>query len=83
MAEKLLIAKALHLENFNSPYHTVAKLLDVMLKGSAHDIFAADVFYHNRCLQNISRLSKRSEKDPMIDLVLHHIETILRIYLIG
>ena len=72
VAEKLLLAKDIHLNNINSAYHTSSKSLDIMLKGSAVDLYAAEIFYHNRCLQNFSRVSHKFEKNPMVDVVLNH-----------
>ena len=72
VAEKLLLAKDIHLNNINSAYHTSSKSLDIMLKGSAVDLYAAEIFYHNRCLQNFSRVSQKFEKNPMVDVVLNH-----------
>ena len=35
--------------NKESRFFHAAKRLDILLSGSAHNIFAADVFYHQSC----------------------------------
>ena len=44
LGEKTKNCKTVHLNNPNSAYHLAAKRLDLMLKGPALDIYAADIF---------------------------------------
>ena len=72
VAEKVHRAKSLHLNKYNSLYFTAAKRLDIMLQGDSLDIFAADVFYHNMCLQDFTYIRKEYEDDPTEQFVLDY-----------
>ena len=35
-------------------YHAAAKVLEVILSGATHDIFALDLYYHKTCYDNLT-----------------------------
>ena len=50
VSDETSASKDIHLNNPNSAYHLAAKRLDLLLSGQSHDIYAADIYYHNHCL---------------------------------
>ena len=70
--------------NKESCFFHAPKRLDILLSGSAHDIFAADAFYHQSCrikfstnpvkLPSKNNLQKNKAKD-MLDLFIYQIKT--------
>ena len=71
VGEKQIAAQDKHFHNFNSPCHLASKRL--MLNGSAVDMFAVDIYYHNLCLQNFNRVREKSSvSDPLHSMVMGH-----------
>ena len=48
-ADKIQERKNIVMVNKENHFFQAAKILHILLSGSAHDIFAADVFYHQSC----------------------------------
>ena len=69
IAKKVCQAKSIYLDEPNSLYFTAAKRLDIMMKGTAVDIFAAVVFYHKSCFQSFTYIRKKDEADPLVEFV--------------
>ena len=76
-ASKILSRKSAFLHDKVNRYYDAAKRLDILLSGSARDIFAADIFYHQSCyikfvikpvLQASNEETERSKRDDVLKL---------------
>ena len=56
--EKLEKAKANHLNNSISSYHSAALRFEMATSGEAHDIFAADIYYHKSCYNGFIKFTE-------------------------
>ena len=56
--EKLEKAKANHLNNSISSYHSAALRFEMATSGAAHDVFAADIYYHKSCYNNFIKFTE-------------------------
>ena len=51
------------LKNGDAKFYKAAKRVDLLLSGSSHDIYSADIFYHQSCYRNFVREQKLKTVD--------------------
>ena len=82
-ASKLLARRNAFLYEKANRYYVAAKRLDILLSGGAHDIFAADIFYHQSCYIKFvvktyvpvsNEETERSKRDDVLELFMYKVK---------
>ena len=62
-AQKLKKKLEQRMANESDTFYEAAKRLDILLSGTSHDVFAADVFYHKNCYSSFTYTYTKSQKE--------------------
>ena len=83
-AHKIQERKNIVIANAESRFFQAAQRLNILLSGSAHDVFAADIFYHQSCYikfvikpvkQQPKDVLEKNKRDDVLDLFKYRIKT--------
>ena len=79
-AEKLLQKNQFYLKDENHQFYEASKGLDIKLSGSSHDIYAADIFYHQSCYVKYVHSRSSAILDSEINYIQNIRKTVLEIF---
>ena len=64
--------------NESDIFYEAAKRLDILLSGTSHDVFAADVFYHKNCYPSHTLTRNHRQKQPQVNWRAEFLNVLMR-----